>query len=316
MRLAFDPRERPEEVYEDIDRRFYGHAGAEMHAYWQDVDRAWVESKEYSGGHFAHAARFTPAVLARLRAKLDAAKAAAVEHVERDRIEMADSSLQLFEDFLAMRHDFDEGRFENLDVRAAAWKRRATELALFYKPESAFSWTGWAPEGVPAFFFDRYDRPRYEEAARIVRSESVLAVTREFRFMPTENASDLAPSGPAFDASAWRRTNVAVESWSSLGLHSYFGSAWYRAEIDVATKGPATVWLGGNDGRVRVFVDGKEARFVPTALAKAPEGYTTPLSFEAGQLSPGKHVLAVLATRTALNELGTGGLMGPVVLYR
>jgi hypothetical protein len=33
-------------------------------------------------------------------------------------------------------------------------------------------------------------------------------------------------------------------------------------------------------------------------------------------LKKGDNQFAILAERTGLNELGTGGLMGPVVLYR
>jgi hypothetical protein len=112
---------------------------------------------------------------------------------------------------------------------------------------------------------------------------------------------------------------VTVDSWSSLGLHDYFGSAWYRARFDVpssAASTPFRIWIGGTDGRFRVFVDGKESKFVATSSATTPEGYTTPFTFDAGNLSPGSHVVAILTTRTTLNELGTGGVMGPVVVHQ
>jgi hypothetical protein len=316
-RLAFDARLSPEVVYGDIDRRLYGHAAREMHAYWQEVDRVWVQTPEYAGGHFAHGRRFTAEVMGRLRAKLDLAKAAAEGPIERDRVGIADSSLALFEDFMAMRRDFNEGRFADLDARTAAWKKRAGELAVAHKREYAFSWTPWAPGGVPAHYFDVFDRPRYDEAARIARTRSIVATVREFLFAKADSATDLGPNATAFDASSWRRTDVTVDSWSSLGLHGYFGSAWYRATFDVpkgAASTPFQVWVGGTDGRIRVFVDGKEAKFVATSSATAPEGYATPFTFDAGRLSSGSHVVAILATRTTLNELGTGGVMGPVVV--
>jgi hypothetical protein len=318
-RLAFDARLKPEVVYGDIDRRLYGHSAREMHAYWQEVDRVWVETPEYAGGHFAHGRRFTAEVMGRLRAKLELAKAAAQGRPERDRIAMADSSLALFEEFMSMRRDFDEGRFTDLDARAAAWKKRAAERALLNKPEYAFSWTPWAQQGVPAYYFDQFDRPRYEEAARLARTRTIVATLRDFRFAKVNDATDLGPSAATFDASSWRRTDVTVESWSSLGLHDYFGSAWYRASFDVPSdrvSAPSQVWVGGTDGRIRVFVDGKEARFIARSGVPAPEGYTTPFTFDAGRLALGPHVVAILATRTTLNELGTGGVMGPIVVYQ
>jgi hypothetical protein len=316
-RLAFDARLKPEVVYGDIDRRLYGHAASEMHAYWQEVDRAWWETPEYAGGHFSHARRFSIAVLGRLRAKLELAKAAARGPVERARVTMADDSLSLFQDFMMMRHDFDAGRFDNLDARAKAWTDRATELAVRYKPNYAFAWTYWAHEGVHAHYFNSFEHPLYDDAARIARTRSILTTLRHFRFAKTESATDLGASATSFDASSWRVTDPSVDSWSTLGLYSYMGSAWYRASFDVspaAANAPTQVWLGGTDGKVRVFVDGKEAKFVATSTYATPEGYSAPFTFDAGNLAAGSHTVAILATRTTLNELGTGGLLGPVVV--
>jgi hypothetical protein len=318
-RLAFDARLRPQAVYDDIDRRLYGHAAAEMHAYWQAVDDVWEETPEYAGGYFPHSRRFPAEVMKQLRAKLDLAKAAAKTPLERERIGMADSSLSLFEDFMGMRHDFDEGRFSDLDTRSAAWRRRAVQLANAYKPEYAFSSTYWATEGVDAYFFDIFDRPRYEQAARLARTGNILATLRDFRFAKVASATDVGPSAPSFDASSWRRTDVSIDTWSWLGLHNYFGSAWYRTTFDVppgAASTPLQLWVAGTDGRIRVFVDGKEVQFVTTPNNKTPEGYATPFAFDAGRLSAGSHVVAILAARTSLNELGTGGLMGPVVVHQ
>jgi hypothetical protein len=313
-RLAFNARLQPEEVYGDIDRRLYGHAGREMHAYWQEVDHAWADTPEYAGGHFPHARRFSVDVLGRLRAKLDLAKAAARGPLERARVGMADDSLSLFEEFMGMRHDFDAGKFENLDARTKAWVSRATDLAVRYKPNSAFAWTFWAHEGVHAHYFNSFERPLYDAAATIARTRSIVATLRQFRFAKADNTTDVGPSATSFDASSWRSTDPSVDSWSSLGLYSYMGSVWYRASFNVSANVPTQVWLGGTDGKVRVFVDGKEAKFVATPSYATPEGYSTPFTFDAGSLSAGSHTVAILATRTTLNELGTGGLLGPVVI--
>ena len=47
------------------------------------------------------------------------------------------------------------------------------------------------------------------------------------------------------------------------------------------------------------------------------DGYCRPARFDiTGLLKPGDNQFTILAERYHLNELGTGGLMGPVVLYR
>jgi hypothetical protein len=51
-------------------------------------------------------------------------------------------------------------------------------------------------------------------------------------------------------------------------------------------------------------------------IDKRPEanGYCTPFSFDiTDAVKPGgENHIAILCTRTAINELGTGGLLGPV----
>ena len=55
---------------------------------------------------------------------------------------------------------------------------------------------------------------------------------------------------------------------------------------------------------------------VGTAL-DAFDGYCKPASFDiTGVLQDGENQITILAERHVLNELGSGGLMGPVVLYR
>ena len=138
-----------------------------------------------------------------------------------------------------------------------------------------------------------------------------------------------------FDDSSWRTTDVAAETWSTLGHHDYFGSMWYRADVTLPptpATGPAGgakktyLWLSSTDGTAKVFVNGKHIPYTaPAADGKATEtkgqadGYCQPFSFDiTAALNPfGRNQVAILCTRsaTAFNELGSGGLIGPVLVY-
>lgn len=324
MRLAFDATLRPDDVYDDLDTRLYGSAAQEMSAYWRYVDATWVESPEYSGGPFGQARRFTPERLAEMRRLLDAAKKAARTDVERRRIGMADDSLALFAAKMSIRFDFVEGHFRGLDEQARRWKRKAAELGDRYADVSAFGKTFYAPETIYARYFGHYEEPSYDEAARIASTAHVDEIVRTFRWTATEEPSaDLHRAAPLFDDSTWKSTDVALDSWSRLGLHDWFHSVWYRAKLTVAHRalGPGRgrqffVWLGAGDGAFRVFVNGHEARYVARSGSPArPEGAGWFTFDVAGLLSEGENTLAILASRTELNELGIGGLTGPVALY-
>jgi len=124
---------------------------------------------------------------------------------------------------------------------------------------------------------------------------------------------------------------VCVETWSSLGLHDYFKGVWYRAKVDVPAVPPGKavhLWVGSTDGSVAVFVNGHRVPYVAAVegpdktrhleVREAAEGYCQPFSFDiTTAIKPGAaNQIALLCTRTFLNELGTGGLLGPVVIYR
>jgi hypothetical protein len=80
------------------------------------------------------------------------------------------------------------------------------------------------------------------------------------------------------------------------------------------------LWLGSTDGSAKVFVNGQHVPYVDAKAKKSDEanGYCQPFSFDVtSALKPGaKNSVAILCTRTFFNELGTGGLLAPVVLYR
>lgn len=318
MRLAFDARLKPEDVYADLDARLYGAAGPAMHAYWHAVDRTWIDTPEYSGGVAGQLRRFPPERLAGLRRLLDAAKAAARTGVERRRVELADDSLSLFEEVMRLRRDFAEGNFTDLAEGGESYKKHASALGEKWRDAYAFAKTSWAPEGVYARYFDAFEAVSFVPATRIARAGGIQQVLRRFRWtaIPRGNAG-LSPA--VAPTAAWRATDVTRDSWSALGLHDWFGGVWYRTDIVVAHRSAKRVylWLSRVDGAVRVFVDGKEAPYAPQP-GSPPGPLTTggPLRFDVTDLVSGApQALAIRTDRTSLTELGVSGLMGPVVIY-
>ena len=73
-KLAFNPSLDPKDIVNDINNRFYGEVAKEMGAYWEFVDRIWVDTPEFSGAGFGHARRFTPERMKKMRELMNAAK--------------------------------------------------------------------------------------------------------------------------------------------------------------------------------------------------------------------------------------------------
>ena len=73
--------------------------------------------------------------------------------------------------------------------------------------------------------------------------------------------------------------------------------------------------LSSVDGSARVFVNGTEGTYSPTGWPpNARKRGRPPWLRRDGPGLDGNNTVAVLATRKELNELGLGGLMGPVVI--
>ena len=100
------------------------------------------------------------------------------------------------------------------------------------------------------------------------------------------------------------------------------GAGWYRADVTLP-RAPAgkkvSLWIGATDGSAKVFVNGKHCPYVTSdgETKDAFSGYCTPASFDiTDAVREGENQVTILCVRTFLNELGTGGLLGPVVVYR
>jgi hypothetical protein len=333
-RLAFNAKLKPEDVYRELNEKFYGSAAKEMTAYWQVIDDAWVKTPEYSGCGFAYLRRFTPEVMAGARRLMDAAVAAAKTDAEKARVGMAADSLKLFEDFMKLRVDQAEGRFANLDKKADAWVKLAVGLGEKYKDNFAFTRVSWTPDTMGGKYFEVFYEPAYQDAARIARDYNVLTTPplRQWKYQadPDKKGEAAGWAKADFNDAAWKTTDVAVETWSTLGYHDYFKSMWYRAPaaIKPVTGKKTYLWLGSTDGTAKVFVNGKHVPYTSevagadgkktVTTTDAADGYCTPFSFDiTAALDPSGHnTLAILCTRTFFNELGTGGLIAPVVVYQ
>ncbi len=317
MRVTFDASQKAEDIFDEMNERLYGPASAAMSEYWRFVDGIWVKTPEYSGGWFGQTHRFSPDRLKRMRELMTAAETAAQTEAQRKRVALASESLSLFEESMSMRYDFADGNFAGLDTRGERYEAHVAEAAARWT--SAFSY-GLAPrtkKSLYSVYFDSFHRPGYEAGARIAATSTTHAKLKKFRF--AKATGDVrTPSMSDFDDTMWPETDVTRQTWSSLGLHDHFGSVWYRAHLQDMPRGPLSLWLSSVVGGVTVFINGHEAGHVPVMGGPSlPKQSGGPLTFEIGKWLTGKDdVVAILATRTSLDELGVGGLTGPVIAYR
>jgi hypothetical protein len=330
MRLAWNPDQQPADIINEINTRFYGNTATEMAAYWDLADRCWVETPEYSGAGHGHLRRFTPERMAKMRELMNAAKAKAKSPEEKARITLADESLKMHELYMKMRQDLAAGRWTRLSADADLWVNWSHAMAERYRAQYCFSARNYGQHiwgnnnGVDGF--NTWYHSTYDDATRIAAYYQILTdpPLREWRFQADKEKKGeaLGWAKPGFDDKAWRATDAVVDSWSALGFHNYFGHMWYRTTVNIpaARSGQRTyLWIGAVDGSAKVYVNGKLIPYVAPDGKKIDvrDGFMTPASWNiTGAIKAGANQITVRCERTGFNEVGTGGIMSPVVVYR
>ena len=159
----------------------------------------------------------------------------------------------------------------------------------------------------------------------------------KYRHNPGPEEDSLPWTAPDYDDADWPVTHVVRETWSTIGHHNTMtdeaagksGRMVYRAHpsLNALPEGKrAWLWIGSTDGSAKVFVNGQHIPYVVPETTRNHEagdvldrfsGYCRPARFEVTDVvQRGRNQITILTERARLWELGTGGLMGPVIVYR
>ncbi len=326
MRMSWNTKADPAKVLDEFYTDYYGAAAASMRRYWQLFDDAWTTVPEHAGCGFGYPRRFTPTMLKQARGAMNGALAACATDGERRRVKLHDDALTQFELFMKLRRDLFEGRLTGLRADSDRFLRRQLELAETYADQYAFGKVHWTKRTVGGEYFSRFFKKAYDDAARIAKRFNVIRPPlRQWRYqVDRKNKGEaLGWQRAGFDDHTWKTTDPCVDTWFTLGLDDYFGSVFYRTTVavpDASTDKNVYLWISSTDGSVKVFVNGRHIPYVDAngQTKDVFSGYCTPASFDiTSAIGPGRdNQITIIGSRLYLNELGTGGLLGPVYLYR
>lgn len=319
QRMAWDPSQDPWKLLREANDALYGPSAETMWTFFDSVDRLWVEAKEYSGAAWGHLNRFAPEQMSALSRLLERAEREAESDPKvLERVRLAKLSWELTADFVALRRDLADGRWEGLSERSRDWWNRVSESARRYSKARCFSYFPYTKsKAFSCLYYDDFYRRTHDGADVLSTNATLLARTPivRFRYKACTNDVDSSVVPVAQSETAeWRETDVMRETWSSLGFHNHMGAMHYQATVDLAPAPagkPVRVWLGATDGSADVWLNG--VRLEPIGPRK---GFGRPLVFEATKaVRQGVNVIDVSVVRERVNEVGTGGLLGPVTVY-
>jgi hypothetical protein len=317
IRCSWYTHADPQRIVDSLFAGVYGAAARMMAAYWRGIDSAWSATPEHAGNVFAYGKIFAPEVMRAARGRMDSALAACATPMEYRRVKLADDSFREFELLMRMRRDLFEGRWTNLENEGRQWQNTWDVLAEEYKPYACFS-------SFAKRYFNRFQYGAYQDAARIAAGYRILGRPQKEWKYQVDSARGTPPDFSAVDLqdSAWAKTDPCVDTWSDLGLGEYYGRVWYRAvaRMPVVSAGKKMyIWIGSTDGSCSLFINGRHVPYANAAgdTATVFSGYCIPASYDiTAYARPGTiNRIAICATRLGLNELGGGGLNGPVGFY-
>jgi hypothetical protein len=253
-------------------------------------------------------------------------------------VKLIEESFSLFEQYMKMRNDWANGNLENLDTAYEAWRTDLTNMVARYQDPADRTYVQ-GRHGNPRWG-DGMVRPGFADGARMEKDHKRHGkpmLKWKWKHNPGPEKDSLPWAAPDYNDTEWPTMHVVRDTWSSIGHHNtmtdepsgHSGRMVYRTSqrFGKQPKGKKVyLWIGMTDGRAKLFVNSKHIKYVVPKKTKKHEagevldafdGYCRPARFDVTKaLKKGDNQFTVLAERHHLNELGTGGLMGPVVLYR
>lgn len=310
-RLAWDSRLDVDAEMDRFFTGFYGAAAAPMRRYWLRIDKAYADTPAHTGSQYGLHHVWSPDLLAKSRADMGEAAALAANPREKRAVAMAEAGLrciELFMDIYAAKGQFDFARAAEIQ---AALEKHVAAMAAETEP-------CWAHDRYTWGYYKRFSSGPVTAGADIVRKGGrILArMPDRWAFRTDEAARGVAEGWfkPDAPTNGWGEAGTWSQSWADLGLGFYQGDAWYRTTFAMPAfdKGAdLRLWFGGFDENVEAYLNGE--------LLGELKGFAKPNEFTnvVAHLRSGvANVLAVRVSAGGLAEMGTGGIMEPVMVYQ
>lgn len=307
-RLMWDHTASVDALMQDFFQKFFGPAARPMQEYIETMDRAAYEADYHTGSAWDTNHVYPTALRAAARNALEEAAGLVSEGPYAKRVWMYTRSMEYLDAFAAMMecraiHDY-----------AAAKKAMDTLEAIREE-----LWTHDPPlMGRKAKeYMDRFfGATTLQGYTRVTESNELVVGLKDewlFQIDPKQVGEQIGWWKPDVPGGNWHSIKTSTSTWSNQGLRYYKGLAWYRQTVRIPQKYQGRrifLWFGAIDEMAKVWVNGKVVGISPAITFKPFEVDATE-AMEADK----DNVVVVCVSNNKLNELGTGGIMGPVMFY-
>jgi len=294
----------------DFHEKFFGPAAKPMANYTQLIDHRLRDADFHTGCSFDMPHIYDKPHRDKMRRALEQAEAAtkgnetyaARVQIRRDSFEYLDAFVQMIESRNVHDYQTSQKALEKADT--------TRDKLLAHDPPLLNS-------RASRSYMRRFFRAATEQGyARTTEGNRIVAAFNdgwEFQLDPLKLGEDISWHDPMYTGGNWKTIKTSSSSWSNQGLRYYKGEAWYKQSVDVPAefKGKKVfLWFGGVDEKVKVWLNG-------TLVGISPGSTFQPFEFDAtSAVKYGEqNMLIIRLINERVNELGTGGLVSPVMLW-
>ncbi|RAV21323.1 DUF4838 domain-containing protein [Paenibacillus contaminans] len=310
-KLNWNPELDVQETLTDYFSKYYGPAAEPMWNHFRKLEDTFIHADHYTGAVFDFSKILTAEVMAALEDTLvEAEGKAPANSGYAERIRMVRVAFDFGKAFTNMRNAYLKFDF----VKAKQYYDEAKALltvASFHSPVIIHPFAG----GYLDLFWKYQIEQAYE---RVTKGNKIIAELPDewlAMFIPGGNGEKLGLWKPGVGTQSWMKLKTYSDTWSNQGLRYYKGEVWYRTAVNVADKykdKPIKLWFGDIDEKPRVWVNGKEIQPKSKGIAMVmPWEYDVTSVIKFGQ--PNDIVVSI--NNQYLDELGTGGIVGPAILW-
>ncbi len=312
-KLMWNHKADVDSLLADFAEKFFGPAAKPMSQYVAILDTALRDSPCCTGSAWDMPHHYPEKIRAKARVLLlEATKLARDKGVYADRVQLVARAFDMLEAFVAMldartKCDFPSAQkeLERLDAVAAKLMEEKPVAMLSMGRFSTYT-----------NYMKRFFRPATEQGNKRVTGGNVLVASAkdewEFLIDPPRVGEAIGLWKVGNAGGNWQTIKTSSSSWSNQGFRYYKGLAWYRQTVEVPKEFVGKrlfLWCGGVDEKAKVWVNGK-----PVGISPGAAFY--PFELDATDMvKAGKNEIVFAVMNDVVNELGTGGIVAPVILY-
>ena len=312
-KLMWNHKTDVDALLEDCCVKYFGPASGPMGQYIVLMDAA-LRDGDYCTGSAWDMPHFYPAPLrTKARALLDEGrKQARGRGIYEQRVGMITQTFHMLEAFCAMMDARVQVDFAKAKAELDRMDAVANEL-MSHEPVPMLSAGRFS---TYVNYTRRFFRPCTEQGYQRVTNGNRLAAAAQdewqFQIDPSRVGEDIGLWRADVTGGGWQTLKTSSSSWSTQGLRYYKGLAWYRQTVEVPQEFVGKrvfFWCGGADELAKVWLNGQNI-----GISHGAAFY--PFELDATEVvRPGKNVIVVCVSNQVVNELGTGGIVAPVLLY-